>query len=546
MGKNTHDKNFSETAVDILLVLLDIVVSLYMLLITAVLPLYFQSGYEHIGSDKSYFFRQVSFKIGILAYALLLLYILFRLSAGRCSIHLIMRRLSVTDIFAVIYAVGVVLSYFCSEYKEEALIGTEKWYMGTLPQLTFVSIYFFVSRFWKKHIWIPAMALLVSCVVFLLGILNRFGIFPIDMKIHNAAFISTIGNINWYCGYAVTVFFAGISVWWLSASIKKAYALLFAAYTAIGFATLVTQGSDSGLFTLALVLIVMLCLSARWTNMLRFAEIICILSAACVLTGLIAGYTPFGEAFEQNITEYPMVRVMTGSSITVIMAVTAFAFLLLLLLYKRGGRSNISDNAPMFKRVRYICAGAATLAGITVTVFTVVNTCMHGSLTSGAGTAVDSILNFTIDWGSGRGASVRAAVWSFAEQNLLHKLVGVGADCMSAYIYGSGSDRVLSVVTEKFGTLRLTNAHNEWLTILLNQGILGVVSFAGMICSAIYRYINKREVNVIAAACGMGVLAYTLNNIFSFQTSVNTPTMFIMLGMGEGLMRNAKHKRKQI
>jgi hypothetical protein len=53
----------------------------------------------------------------------------------------------------------------------------------------------------------------------------------------------------------------------------------------------------------------------------------------------------------------------------------------------------------------------------------------------------------------------------------------------------------------------------------------------------VYRYIKNRKVCVAAAVCGMGILAYTINNIFSFQTSINTPTMFVLLGIGEAYMR---------
>lgn len=537
---------FTEVIGEIISTLIDIVVSFYIFLIIVVLPLYFQSGFEHIGSDKSFIFRQISFKIGIFAYILLFLFILVKLAENRHGISLksIKRwNFSVTDLFAFVYAAGVVISYFCTAYRDEALLGTEKWYMGTLPQLAFVSAYFFISRFWKKHIWIPALVLPVSGVIFLLGLVNRFGIFPIDMKIYSPAFISTIGNINWYCGYVVTVLFAGISLWWLSGSMKKLQNVFLIVYTAVGLATLVTQGSDSGLFTLAFILIIMFCLSSHWENMMRLAEVSCILSVVCILTGLISKYTPLKEAFEQNIIEYPSVKIVTGSMITVIMTVMSFAFLIIVTLCKskysrRKHYYNKADNAEALKWLRKAVGGIAVLGVAAMVTFIAVNTVKGGSLTAGMGSAADSLFNFTIDWGSGRGASFRVAVWSFAEQDFLHKLVGVGPDCMSAYIYGDGSERILNVVTEKFGQLRLTNAHNEWLTILVNQGIVGAIAFAGMICSAIYRYIKKRGTNVIIAACGMGVLAYTLNNIFSFQTSVNTPTMFILLGVGECYIRD--------
>lgn len=147
------------------------------------------------------------------------------------------------------------------------------------------------------------------------------------------------------------------------------------------------------------------------------------------------------------------------------------------------------------------------------------------------------IFTFFPQWGSNRGATWSAGVMCFSEQNFLHKLVGVGPDCMSSYLYGDSSPKLLALVNERFGTLRLTNAHNEWLTILVNMGILGFTGYAGMMITGIFRYIGQRKINFIAGAAGFCLLAYTVNNMFSFQQAMNTPTMFVIFGMGEAYMR---------
>jgi hypothetical protein len=53
----------------------------------------------------------------------------------------------------------------------------------------------------------------------------------------------------------------------------------------------------------------------------------------------------------------------------------------------------------------------------------------------------------------------------------------------------------------------------------------------------VYRYLSRYKTNIFAAACGFGILAYSVNNIVSFQTSINTPTMFVLLGIGECFIR---------
>ena len=125
----------------------------------------------------------------------------------------------------------------------------------------------------------------------------------------------------------------------------------------------------------------------------------------------------------------------------------------------------------------------------------------------------------------------------FAEQSFWHKLIGVGPDAMSAYLYRDGSGEVKALVQENFGSLILTNAHNEWVTVLVNTGILGAVAFGGMMVTGIRRFLKEAGLEKIVCACGFCLLAYTVNNVFSFQQSMNTATVFAVFGMGGAFLR---------
>ena len=94
---------------------------------------------------------------------------------------------------------------------------------------------------------------------------------------------------------------------------------------------------------------------------------------------------------------------------------------------------------------------------------------------------------------------------------------------------------------ERFGEARLTNAHNEWLTVLVNTGVAGAAAYVGMIVSAIVRYIRQRDRNYITAAAGFCLLAYTVNNMFSFQQAMNVSTMFVIFGIGEAYQRRKEN-----
>ena len=125
----------------------------------------------------------------------------------------------------------------------------------------------------------------------------------------------------------------------------------------------------------------------------------------------------------------------------------------------------------------------------------------------------------------------------FREQNFLHKLFGVGPDAMSAYMSQDGSEAPRMRLEGWFGTATLTNGHNEWLTVLADVGILGLVGFAGAMISAMVRFFQKGKQNVLLCAIGFCLLAYTVNNLFSFQQTMNGATIYALLGMGAAFAR---------
>ena len=138
----------------------------------------------------------------------------------------------------------------------------------------------------------------------------------------------------------------------------------------------------------------------------------------------------------------------------------------------------------------------------------------------------------------------------FGEQNFLHKLFGVGPDAMSGYLYQDGSRKLQLLMEETFGaSLVLTNAHNEWLTVLVDTGILGLISYAGIFVSAIVSFLKKEKggkQEPLVLAAGFCMLAYTVNNMFSFQQTMNVTTMFMILGMAERIAKNRAENKKPV
>ncbi len=528
--------------------LLQIVLSVSVLLIGCVLPLYFENGFSTIGTDKHSFFRFVGTTTMYMAIVLLIL-------KGAADLFLYYGfqekeqaeqwwkkevRLSVTDKFLLLYAASVLLSFLFSSFRKEALWGTNGWFMGMLPQFLFLGYYVLLSRVWERVEWIWYIFMGCSSVSFLLGILNRFSIYPLDMHSRNTAFISTIGNMNWFCGWWAACVFLGIVVFWMmqkeegrkEGGAYLPYGIRFSlltAYMALALLIGLLQGSDSGFLALFAGLLVLLFLSAKEVDrMIRFWEI------ALLLCLLSQGIRWADAVFPNKLNQIsgPLKILITGNR-TLVLAVICLMVIVILKFCR-------SKNCYPARAANIAVTAFLVTAGIGAAVFLfllVSNTLHPGSIGK-----LSEWSAFTFDgyWGSMRGSTWVSGLWAFGDQNWLHKLIGIGPDCMSAYIY-SGANVALEEYTNYWmGHARLTNAHGEWITTLLNMGILGLIGYAGAIISGIVRFIRNRKVHWFVAAAALCLISYTANNLFSFQQTNNTSAIFLIWGIAEGFVREKK------
>ena len=439
------------------------------------------------------------------------------------------KNLSVTDRFAVFYGIAVLVSYLFTNYREEALWGTASWRMGMWTQLGAVIVYFMISRMWQWKSWIPALILPVSAVVFSLGYVNKFGLLPVDPEYVNPSFISTIGNINWYCGYLVTILFGGVYLLWRMEPEMTRKKLLLMAYVTIGFASLATQGSSSGIVTFAVVMFVLFGMSVRDSGRMEvFWQEMTLFSAACLITCVLRRLNIFSrELILEGITD-----LLTFSIAGIFM--TILSGIILYWIHRTRVRRSYPEK--MLHRIYCGITIAVPVMILLVLLLTLINTLAGGVLTPNiTDPEVTKWLTFNAGWGSARGGTWAAGARCFWETDFLHKIFGVGPDCLYAFLSNEGSVELQTMVNDRFGGNRLTNAHNEWLTVLVDIGVLGLVSYAGMMITAIRDFLRVGENKMLVGACGICVLAYTVNNMFSFQQVMNISTVFVIMGIGENL-----------
>ena len=317
---------------------------------------------------------------------------------------------------------------------------------------------------WQRNDWIVILTLPVSTIVFFLGYMNKFGLCLVDKEIINSSFISTVGNINWYCGYLVTVLFGGVYLlWWMGSEITWKRALLMG-YVTIGFASLVTQGSSSGVVTLAVMLFVLFGMSVKDGGKMECLwQEMTLLSVSCLITYILRSC----NVLSQELPMEKVTDILTFSAMSVIM--TIVSVVVLWLVHTSNNRNHY--RGKLFWGIYRILCVALPVVSVALLAFILANTLLGGKLTSflteTAGDGGSNWLMFSAAWGSNRGATWSAGARCFWEADLLHKIFGVGPDCMYAFLSNEASPELQNMVYDFFYGNRLTNAHNEWLTILV-------------------------------------------------------------------------------
>lgn len=473
--------------------------------VVLLLPLYIpKSGYSFIGTEKYYFFLygMVFFVFTLVA--------LFSYAVYKKSLP----EFSKTDCFVLSFALCATLSYIFSAHKDISLMGNEEWNMGIISQLLFVLIYFGISRY-IDHINVCIYAVCIAGVpMALLAIVNRFGYYPLSIKGRHPLYVSTIGNINWFCGYFIMIVAMEL-VFYFYAKNRKAK-LLWGSALFFSLLALICQGSMSGY--VALLVLLLLLLKPALNNkqaFMAYLEIYLLLFSGCTLT-YITGYFIPGAYVEYD----PIINLVAFSILPCISLFLVAILYIVLYFYTKDFHLSF-----LYKYV----------AGMTVALFAgylvlcAVNTFCPNVTPFLNG---NSFFTFNKYWWSTRGGTYAIGAQAYSSLPWYRKIVGIGPDCFLTYVYDN-LDKV--TVAKAFRIQPLANAHNEFLTMLVNTGLLGCISYAGIFISSIKN--AYRNTNPFIKVILFGILGYMINNFFSFQQVISTSFVFVLLGILENLLK---------
>ena len=512
------------------------IVMAYFIVMAGIYPFYAPGGYMRIGEMKFLFFRNVSLvTLGVIAGVIFLSIVIRR---DREWVVRNYRRMSVTDWFAYGYFVTVMLSYLCSSYKKNAMWGVEGWRMGVVTQMIFILIYLIFSRYFHSNLGWIGMWLLAAAAVFLLGICNRYSLYPITMEGQTETFISTLGNINWFCGYWSVTAPIGIMLYWCSD--KMWVRIAAGVYSVIAMLSGVTQGSESAYLVFAAMLFMLIVLSIyHRMRLYRFLELCMMFAGSCLLAKWMMHIPGFAWNYiTSEDTSFGVTAALLFGNAGIWLFLITLVCYIVLRAAKHRGFLHTEDYMNKYRRLHGVVI-AAIAAAVCVAAFIIIKG--SGALHSREPSDVEGDgykIVFEENWGHGRGAAWNCGINAYYSMSTLHKIVGIGSDCFANYVYDV--PELADRLANQFANQRLTNAHNEQLTMLVNTGMLGLLCYMGFFLTAFVRYMRRADKQPLLYLCAAGILGYTINNLVSFQQVLNAPFAFIALGIGEKIYREPR------
>ena len=483
---------------------------LLVLMIFFAQPLYFNSArYSGLTYHKFVFF--VVYMCIILVFILIVW--LYRLTRKP---RLIPRgRFSVTDWAILGFAAVMLISALLSPYKSFEVVwwnvwlGMESRYDGAITQLLYVAVYFIVSRWYrlreKDFILFAASAILVALIgIFQFYGMDFFGLWETHpykrgYSADNYFGIwvrTTIGNVNFVSTYVcVAVLLCGFL--FVRRDYKWRYVWL--AGGAFSFWMMIIAGSYSGMVgTLAAMVLALPFIIQNKKYLGRFLILASSLTAIFTVQRLLYNTLILGAG--------------TASGL-IILAALMCALLAAGIALNKAGKTHESDGSVKWK-MGVILIGVCLvfgLAGVEI---------LGRSENAGPVYQAREILrgNAQDDFGSHRIHIWRNVLRAFPQ----HLLLGGGPDSL-IFVYPTDQQMVIGGLVDK--------AHNEYLQILICQGILGLLCYLIFIGGVFFKGIKKAVQYPIHMAVLAAFTGYCVQAFFNISLPIIGQLLWVFAGL---------------
>ena len=441
-----------------------------------------------------------------------------------------------TDICMVLFFISGVMSFIMAEDKKNAFTGAQGRYCGLAFMILIFIMYIIVSarvsNMEKMWSLISMVFVLVSSVTFIIAILQNIGFDPfklldgINRKQRNI-YVSTFGNIDIFGSFICIALplFMGLYVTEKS-NIKR---IVYGIGVFAGFMAFIPANADVVFAGVGAAIIAVLFATVYMERVDRLFELVMLGSGGylgMVLLRMLVGTNGAKITGFNRLSEHPALLV-------IIFAVALFIRVIIQVyinenkdeIYINKNKSEVYINKQKDRTgIKLIIVLAVVLiSGIAVIIYGIKNNL--------------AMFDFNDKWGSYRGYIWRRVTGLYGELPFVQKIFGHGNESIRSLMDDRFYDEMLQVT----GTV-YDNAHNEYLQYLVTQGLFGMLSYGGVVVTAVIAGVKKIKKSPYILGLLLAVVSYGVQAIFNVNQCITTPYMFIMTAMLIGMCRRASEE----
>lgn len=538
MNLDVKKRQRSENGERFICRMIRIILGIYLLVMFSVYPLTLKTGYYMITDGKYELFKSIHILLWICMGVLLsVLGISSFVKRGiKESFRRIGRELTNSDYCLMLFLVLLFLSTILSKYRETALYGFRDWYMGFFMYLNLCLVSLILSKFVTFKKFFLHVLSWTSGIICLTGFLQRMNIHVIHLQGFQlgSSDLSTLGNVNWACGYLSIVllvmlylFFDSVGIFRLICGIPIVAVYLF----------LAVQGSSSGWIVVFLSLFFSLEYCLLNLSFMKLRALLTLL-LLCMLSVFSGCYFYQFRVREGKTILYENVPSLFQSKgiFTAGMIVLCSGILILVLTRKKTIAFDRKKGEAAAKILGGVGAGAVFLVAVMMLV--------HG-FNQERFPFLDSYsaLCITPEWGHDRGGNWMISLKAFQKSGFLCRFFGYGPDCLYYCINEHGmfvTDWSYAFISRNPA---IANAHNECITFLINLGFSGTFSYYLFLGVSVKELLQKNLSNQFTIFVAFAVLTSFLHNTVSFQQILSTPYLFILLGIAKSSQKKELQNR---
>lgn len=426
------------------------------------------------------------------------------------SLKQVFKSSSLTHKAITAFLLVVMVSAAFSPYKMFMWVGIGR-YDGLLTILLYCLTFFIVSTFGKLDKWHVLGFIVSMSILSVIGLLqyfgvNAFGLYPTGYNFLNSSFITTVGNINMTSGMLCIAIPLFVTTFIVS---KDRHRFLSLAAGALCLFVEVICRTDGGLIGLAVSFLILIPLVLNTKE--RFANG---LIAGFVLSAVLAVKSILTVTFKGNAHMCSVSVTSTTYICIVAMAVCAVLWAVLKVFQKK-----INISQKMMSGILSTVVIVAVVGGIAAVYFE------GDRFSKGPIYEMSQIMhgNFNDRFGSSRMFVWKRCIPLIKENPII----------------GTGPDSFLNVFmnryTEDIEAARMNVsfdfAHNDYIQIMINYGILGLIAYLTALFGAAKRGLSASKFNPKVLILGSAVLCYCVQIFFSFSIVMVAPVFWILFAL---------------